>query len=89
MNLWTDLKTKSLQLFENGLSIILDNDPNRMFRLVYDTLRFIYLILLSLKYVIIIGDYSYKAFVVDQEINLMLVCMTELWRQLNSNDRYF
>ena len=56
----------------------LDNDPNRMFRLVYDSL-YDYLDGSTIPHaVIIIGDYSYKsAFVADQEIN-MLACMTEL-----------
>ena len=56
----------------------LDNDPNRMFRLVYDSL-YDYLDGTTIPHaVIIIGDYSYKsAFVADQEIN-MLACMTEL-----------
>ena len=56
----------------------LDNDPSRMFRLVYDSL-YDYLDGSTIPHaVIIIGDYSYKsAFVADQEIN-MLACMTEL-----------
>ena len=56
----------------------LDNDPNRMFRLVFDSL-YDYLDGSTIPHaVIIIGDYSYKsAFVADQEIN-MLACMTEL-----------
>ena len=56
----------------------LDNDPNRMFRLVYDSL-YDYLDGSTIPHaVIIIGDYSYKsAFVSVQEIN-MLACMTEL-----------
>ena len=56
----------------------LDNDPNRMFRLIYDSL-YDYLDGATIPHaVIIIGDYSYKsAFVADQEIN-MLACMTEL-----------
>ena len=56
----------------------LDNDPSRMFRLVYDSL-YDYLDGSTIPHaVVIIGDYSYKsAFVADQEIN-MLACMTEL-----------
>jgi len=56
----------------------LDNDPNRMFRVIYDSL-YDYLDGSTIPHaVIIIGDYSYKsAFVADQEIN-MLACMTEL-----------
>ena len=56
----------------------LDNDPNRMFRVIYDSL-YDYLDNSTIPHaVIIIGDYSYKsAFVADQEIN-MLACMTEL-----------
>ena len=56
----------------------LDNDPNRMFRVIYDSL-YEYLDGSTIPHaVIIIGDYSYKsAFVADQEIN-MLACMTEL-----------
>ena len=56
----------------------LDNDPNRMFRVIYDSL-YEFLDGSTIPHaVIIIGDYSYKsAFVADQEIN-MLACMTEL-----------
>tara|TARA_R100001510_G_C7626650_1_gene186390 strand:+ start:48 stop:983 length:936 start_codon:yes stop_codon:yes gene_type:complete len=56
----------------------LDNDPSRMFRVIYDSL-YDYLDGSTIPHaVIIIGDYSYKsAFVADQEIN-MLACMTEL-----------
>ena len=56
----------------------LDNDPNRMFRVIYDSL-YDFLDGSTIPHaVIIIGDYSYKsAFVADQEIN-MLACMTEL-----------
>ena len=56
----------------------LDNDPNRMYRLVYDSL-YDYLDGSTIPHaVLIIGKYSYQsAFVADQDIN-MLACMTEL-----------
>tara|TARA_Y100000816_G_scaffold229862_1_gene175023 strand:+ start:261 stop:1202 length:942 start_codon:yes stop_codon:yes gene_type:complete len=56
----------------------LDNDPNRLFRVIYDSL-YDNLDESTIPHaVIIIANYSYKsAFVGDQEIN-MLACMTEL-----------
>ena len=72
------LKNNEFTVVRKWIVNNLDNDPNRMFRLVYDSL-YDYLDGSTIPHaVIIIGDYSYKsAFVADQEIN-MLACMTEL-----------
>ena len=72
------LKKKEFTTVRKWIVNNLDNDPNRMFRLIYDSL-YDYLDSGTIPHaVIIIGEYSYKsAFVADQEIN-MLACMTEL-----------
>ena len=72
------LKNNEFTVVRKWIVNNLDNDPNRMFRVIYDSL-YDYLDGSTIPHaVIIIGDYSYKsAFVADQEIN-MLACMTEL-----------
>ena len=72
------LKKKEFTIVRKWIVNNLDNDPNRMYRLVYDSL-YNYLDGSTIPHaVLIIGKYSYQsAFVADQEIN-MLACMTEL-----------
>ena len=72
------LKNNEFTIVRKWIVNNLDNDPNRMFRVIYDSL-YEFLDGSTIPHaVIIIGDYSYKsAFVADQEIN-MLACMTEL-----------
>ena len=72
------LKNNEFTVVRKWIVNNLDNDPNRMIRVIYDSL-YDYLDGSTIPHaVIIIGDYSYKsAFVADQEIN-MLACMTEL-----------
>jgi hypothetical protein len=54
----------------------IDNDPQRLFRLIYDSL--VPLTDQVPQLVLTIADYQYKsAFVADQEINLV-ACLTEL-----------
>ena len=60
----------------------LDNDSNRIFRTIYDSLYETIDHSTIPHAVVILGDYQYKsAFVADQEINL-LACMTELMSQV-------
>ena len=72
------LKKKEFTVVRKWIVNNLDNDPNRMYRLVYDSL-YDYLDGSTIpNAVLLIGKYSYQsAFVADQEIN-MLACMTEL-----------
>ena len=72
------LKKKEFTTVRKWIVNNLDNDPNRMYRLVYDSL-YDYLDGSTIPHaVLLIGKYSYQsAFVADQEIN-MLACMTEL-----------
>ena len=72
------LKKKEFTVVRKWIVNNLDNDPNRMYRLVYDSL-YDYLDGSTIPHaVLIIGKYSYQsAFVADQEIN-MLACLTEL-----------
>jgi len=72
------LKKKEFTVVRKWIVNNLDNDPNRMYRLVYDSL-YDYLDGSTIPHaVLLIGKYSYQsAFVADQEIN-MLACMTEL-----------
>ena len=59
----------------------LDNDPVRIYRLIYDSLYDFVDDSTIPHAVVFIGDYSYKsAFVADQEINL-LACLTEMMAQ--------
>ena len=56
----------------------LDNDPNMMFRKIYDVMGTDLTPQTLPLAVVAIADYSYKsAFVVDQEINLV-ACLTEI-----------
>ena len=72
------LKNNEFTIVRKWIVNNLDNDPNRMFRLIYDSL-YNHLDGSTIPHaVIIIAKYSYQsAFVADQEIN-MLACMTEL-----------
>ena len=59
----------------------LDNDPVRIYRLIYDSLYDNVDSSTIPHAVVCIGDYCYKSsFVADQEINL-LACLTELMAQ--------
>ena len=63
----------------------LDNDPQHLFRFVFDTLMPLTNQVPQL--VLTIADYQYKsAFVSDQEINLV-ACLTELMASVTINDR--
>ena len=60
----------------------LDNDPIRIYRLIYDSLYDCLDHSTIPHAVLVLAEYSYKsAFVADQEIN-MLACMTELMGQV-------
>ena len=62
--------------------LIVDNDPSRVYRTIYDSL-YNYVDPSTIPHaVVILSDYQYKsAFVADQEIN-MLACMTEIMSQV-------
>lgn len=63
----------------------LDNDPQHLFRFVFDTLMPLTNQVPQL--VLTVADYQYKsAFVSDQEINLV-ACLTELMASVTINDR--
>ncbi len=75
------LKNKEFTNVRKWIVDNLDNDPNRIYRRIYDSL-YDNVDSSSIPHaVIILADYSYKsAFVADQEIN-MLACMTEIMSQ--------
>lgn len=75
------LKNKEFTNVRKWIVDNLDNDPNRIYRRIYDSL-YDNVDSSSIPHaVIILADYSYKsAFVADQEIN-MLACMTEMMSQ--------
>ena len=72
------LKNKEFTVARKWIVNNLDNDPTRIFRLIYDNL-YKYMDKSSIPSAVsTIGDYSYKAaFVADPEINL-LACLTEI-----------
>ena len=77
------LKNKDLQSVRKWIVNNLDNDHNRIFRTIYDTLLIHLSDDTSIKYAVhTIGEYQYKAaFVADQEINL-LACMIVLMSEV-------
>ena len=77
------LRRKDLQSTRKWIVNNLDNDHNRIFRTIYDTLLMHLSDDTSIKYAVhTIGEYQYKAaFVADQEINL-LACMIVLMSEV-------
>tara|TARA_Y100001936_G_scaffold251759_1_gene308872 strand:- start:1770 stop:2708 length:939 start_codon:yes stop_codon:yes gene_type:complete len=77
------LRRKDLQSTRKWIVNNLDNDHNRIFRTIYDTLLMHLSDDTSIKYAVhTIGEYQYKAaFVADQEINL-LACMVVLMSEV-------
>ena len=77
------LKNKDLRSVRKWIVNNLDNDHNRIFRTIYDTLLTHLSDDTSIKYAVhTIGEYQYKAaFVADQEINL-LACMIVLMSEV-------
>ena len=79
--LMVSLKKKEFTNVRKWIVQNLDNDPVRIYRLIYDSLYDFVDDSTIPHAVVFIGDYSYKsAFVADQEINL-LACLTELMAQ--------
>ena len=76
------LKRQEFTVVRKWIVNNLDNDPIRIYRLIYDSL-FDRLDPSTIPHaVLVLAEYSYKsAFVADQEIN-MLACMTELMGQV-------
>ena len=75
-------KEKELGKVRKWIVNNLDNDPVRIFRVLYDTLYDRIDSSTVPHLVLILADYSYKsAFVADQEINL-LACMIEIMQQV-------
>ena len=76
------LKNKEFTTVRKWIVNNLDNDPIRIYRLIYDSL-YDRLDPSTIPHaVLVLAEYSYKsAFVADQEIN-MLACMTELMGQV-------
>ena len=80
-DLMVSLKKKEFTNVRKWIVQNLDNDPIRIYRLIYDSLYDFVDDSTIPHAVVFIGDYSYKsAFVADQEINL-LACLTELMAQ--------
>ena len=77
------LKNKDLRSVRKWIVNNLDNDHNRIFRTIYDSLLIHLSDDTSIKYAVhTIGEYQYKAaFVADQEINL-LACMIVLMSEV-------
>ena len=79
--LMVSLKKKEFTNVRKWIVQNLDNDPVRIYRLIYDSLYDFVDDSTIPHAVVFIGDYSYKsAFVADQEINL-LACLTEMMAQ--------
>ena len=76
------LKRQEFTVVRKWIVNNLDNDPIRIYRLIYDSL-YDRLDPSTIPHaVLVLAEYSYKsAFVADQEIN-MLACMTELMEQV-------
>ena len=80
-DLMVSLKKKEFTNVRKWIVQNLDNDPIRIYRLIYDSLYDFVDDSTIPHAVVFIGDYSYKsAFVADQEINL-LACLTEMMAQ--------
>ena len=76
------LKNKEFTTVRKWIVHNLDNDPIRIYRLIYDSLYDCLDHSTIPHAVLVLAEYSYKsAFVADQEIN-MLACMTELMGQV-------
>ena len=76
------LKAKEFTVVRKWIVHNLDNDPTRIFRLIYDNLYDNVDASTIPHAVIILAEYAYKsAFVADQEIN-MLACLTEIMGQV-------
>ena len=76
------LKAKEFTIVRKWIVHNLDNDPTRIFRLIYDNLYDNVDASTIPHAVIILAEYAYKsAFVADQEIN-MLACLTEVMGQV-------
>ena len=74
-------KEKELGKVRKWIVNNLDNDPVRIFRVLYDTL-YDRIDSSTVPHLVLVFDYSYKsAFVADQEINL-LACMIEIMQQV-------
>ena len=77
-NLIQFLKGKNFTEIRKWVVNNLDNDPNGLYRKLYDSLYTYIKPEMIPHAVLIIAEYSYKsAFVVDQEIN-MVACLTEI-----------
>ena len=75
------IKKKNFTEMRKWVEQNLDNDPNMMFRKIYDVMGEDLTPQTLPLAVVSIADYSYKsAFVVDQEIN-MVACLTEIMGQ--------
>ena len=80
--LMQSLKDKNFRNMRSWVVDNLDNDPSRIYRLVYDGLYGHVKPQSIPQAVLLIGDYQYKAaFVADAEINLV-ACLTELMKEL-------
>jgi DNA polymerase III delta prime subunit len=81
-NLMQHLKEKNFKNMRKWVVENLDDDPSRIFRLIYDGL-YGHVKLQSIpQAVILLGNYQYKAaFAADAELNLV-ACLTELMRDL-------
>ena len=84
-DLITSLKEKDWKKMRSWVIQNLDNDPQTLFRMIYDTL--VPLTTQVPQLVLTIADYQYKsAFVSDQEINLV-ACLTEIMASVNINNK--
>ena len=80
-DLMVSLKKKEFTKVREWVVQHIDNDPIRIYRLIYDSLYDFVDDSTIPHAVVCLADYSYKsAFVADQEINL-LACLTELMAQ--------
>jgi len=72
------LKEKNFKRVRSWVAHNIDNDPNKVFRKIYDAANDHFKPESIPQAVLILADYSYKAaFVSDVEINLV-ACLTEL-----------
>ena len=72
------LKSKNFKDMRAWVALNVDNDPQKIYRKIYDTLYQYMKSVAIPQTVITLADYQYKsAFVADQEINLV-ACLTEL-----------
>jgi hypothetical protein len=72
----TSLREKDFKKMRSWVVNNMDNDPNMLFRKLYDTL--LSEVSQVPQFVLLLADYQYKAaFVADAEINLV-ACLTEI-----------